>query len=92
MDAFITALRVALVAFGTWELNGLLAILYTAWEHAAALAAAGAFAAMLFWTPPGRQSASAVRDQISGQRPWLLGSGLVVILAAFLAPAMRYGG
>ncbi len=87
MDAFITALRAALVDFGTWELNGLLAILYTAWEHAAALAAAGALAALLFWTPPGRRSASPVRDQLSGQRPWLLGIGLVVILAAFLAPA-----
>ncbi len=56
MDAIITGLRDALVAFGTWELNGLLAILYTAWEHGAALLAAGAFAILLFWTPPGRRA------------------------------------
>ncbi len=42
MDAIIIALRDALVAFGAWELNGLLAIMYTAWEHAAALVAAAA--------------------------------------------------
>jgi hypothetical protein len=87
MDAIITGLRNALVAFGTWELNGLLAILYTAWEHGAALMAAGAFAVLLFWTPPGRRSAHQVRDQLSGQRPSLLGIGVAVILAAFLAPA-----
>ena len=87
MDAIITAIREALVAFGAWELNGLLAIVYTAWEHAAALVAAGAYAALLFWTPPGRRSAQPVRDQLSGQRPWLLGIGVAVILAAFLAPA-----
>jgi len=87
MDAIITALRDALLAFGAWELNGLLAILYTAWEHGAALMAAGAFAALLFWTPPGRQSAYPVRDQLSGQRPGLLGIGVAVVLAAFLAPA-----
>ena len=82
MDAIITALRDALLAFGAWELNGLLAILYTAWEHGAALMAAGAFAALLFWTPPGRQSAYPVRDQLSGQRPGLLGIGVAVVLAA----------
>lgn len=87
MDSFIGSLRDALLALGTWELNGLLALLYTAWQHGAALAAAGAFAALLFWTPPGRRSTHAVRDQLSGQRPWLLAIGMIVILAAFLAPA-----
>ena len=57
-------LRNALVAFGTWELNGLLAILYTAWERGAALMAAGAFAVLLFWTPPGRRSAHPVRARL----------------------------
>ena len=42
MDSFIGSLRDTLLAFGTLELNGLLALLYTAWQHGAALAAAGA--------------------------------------------------
>ena len=82
MDAIIRTIRDALLGFGTWELNGLLAILYTVWEHGAALAAAGAFVALLFWTPPGRRSAHPVRDQLSGQRPGLLGIGVAVVLAA----------
>lgn len=96
MDHFITALRDALIAFGAWELNGLLAIVYTVWEHVAAPVAAAAYGALLFWTPPGRRPqapglglgpAHPGRDQLSGQRPWLLGIGLAVIPAAFLAPA-----
>ncbi|OQA41260.1 MAG: hypothetical protein BWY52_02628 [Chloroflexi bacterium ADurb.Bin325] len=87
MNDIIIALRDALRTALIWELNGLLALVYTAWAHLAALATAGAYTALLFWTPPGRRSAHAVQDQLSGQRPWLLGIGCAVILAAFLAPA-----
>lgn len=87
MDAIITAIRDALVALGVWELNGLLALLYTAWEHLAALVTAGAFAALLWWTPPGRRVASPAREAFTGQRPWVLGIGVLALLAALLAPA-----
>ena len=56
MYDIITALGDALRTLATWELNGLLALLYTAWEHLAALVTAGAFAGLLWWTPPGRRS------------------------------------
>lgn len=85
MDAFIHTLRETLRAVALWELNGLLALLYTAWAHAAALVAAGAWAALLWWTPPGRRRQTQLGDQFSGQRPWLLAVGALVGLAAFLA-------
>lgn len=78
----VDALRTVLI----WELNGLLAILYVLWEHGAALIAVAACTALLWWTPPGRQSAGRP-EPFSGQRPWLIGLGALVALAAFLAPA-----
>jgi hypothetical protein len=92
MSDIITALGDALRTLATWELNGLLALLYTAWAHAAALSAAGAWAALLWWTPPGRRRQTALGDQFSGQRPWLLAVGALVVVAAFVvrppAPAL----
>ena len=87
MSEIITALGDALRTVATWELNGLLALLYTAWEHFAALVTAGAFAAMLWWTPPGRRSNRPGREAFTGQRPWVLGIGVLALLAALLAPA-----
>jgi hypothetical protein len=87
MDHIITAIRDALVAFGIWELNGLLSLLYTAWEHLTALVTAAAFAGLLWWTPPGRRSASPGREAFTGQRPWVLGIGVLALLAALFAPA-----
>lgn len=83
MTTIIEALR----AFFVWEINGLLAVIYVAWGHLPGLLTAGGFAALLFYTPPGRRTASPLRDQLSGQRPWLLGIGLLTILTAFVAPA-----
>jgi hypothetical protein len=85
LDAFIHTLREGLRAAAIWELNGLLALLYTAWAHLPALIAAGAWAALLWWTPPGRRGQTALHDQFSGQRPWLLAVAALVVLAAFLA-------
>ena len=85
MDAIIRAIGDALRTGAIWELNGCLALLYTAWAHLAALVVAGAWAALLWWTPPGQRRANPGPDQLSGQRPWLLGIAAVVILAAFLA-------
>jgi len=85
LDAFIQTLREGLRAAAIWELNGLLALLYTAWAHVAALSAAGAWAALLWWTPPGRRRQTALGEQFSGQRPWLLAVGALLVLAAFLA-------
>jgi hypothetical protein len=87
LDAIIHALGDALRTVATWELNGLLALLYTAWEHCAALVTAGAFAGLLWWTPAGRRSASSGRAAFTGQRPWVLGIGVLALLAALLAPA-----
>ncbi|HSN73613.1 MAG TPA: hypothetical protein VL334_00825 [Anaerolineae bacterium] len=87
MDAIIRAIGDALRTGAIWELNGCLALLYTAWAHLAALVVAGAWAALLWWTPPGQRRANPGPDQLSGQRPWLLGIAVVVILAAFLAQA-----
>jgi len=86
MSDIITALGDALRTLATWELNGLLALLYTAWEHLAALVTAGAFAGLLWWTPPGRRSASPAREAFTGQRPWVLGIGVLALLAALFAP------
>ena len=85
MDAFIHTLREALRATAIWELNGLLALLYTAWAHVAALIAASAWVALLWWTPPGRRGQTVLHDQFSGQRSWLLAVAALVVLAAFAA-------
>ena len=85
MDALIHTLREALRAAALWELNGLLALLYTAWAHLPALITAGAWAALLWWTPAGRRRQTALGDQFSGQRPWLLAVAALVVLAAFVA-------
>jgi hypothetical protein len=77
MDQVITALRTAL----TWELNGLLALLYVAWEHVALLITAGACGWLLWGLPAGHREGGA------SQRPWLLGVGILVSLAAAFAPA-----
>ena len=82
MDAIITTIGEALRAAAIWELNGVLGLAYTAWRHLPALIAAGAFAALLWLTPAGRN-----RPQFSGQRPWLLGVGVLITLAAFAAEA-----
>lgn len=86
MDAIIHATGSALRTAATWELNGLLALLYTAWENIAALVTAGAFAGLLWWTPPGRRPAQSGREAFTGQRPWLLAIGILALLAALLAP------
>lgn len=86
MDDIIHALGAALRTAAIWELNGLLALLYTAWAHFAALVTAGAFASLLWWTPPGRRSAHLGREAFTGQRPWLLAIGILALLAALLAP------
>ncbi len=77
MNPLITALRTAL----TWELNGLLALLYVAWEHVALLVTAGACGWLLWGLPEGR------RESGASQRPWLLGVGILASLAAAFAPA-----
>jgi len=77
MNPLITALRTAL----TWELNGLLALLYVAWEHVALLVTAGACGWLLWGLPEGR------RETGASQRPWLLGVGILASLAAAFAPA-----
>ncbi len=85
MDAFTHTLREALRAAALWELNGMLALVYTAWAHLAALITAGAWAALLWWTPAGRRQQTTLNDQFSGQRPWLLAVAALVVLAAFVA-------
>ena len=80
MSDFLNTLGAALRAAAIYELNGLLALLYGAWAGLAGLVAAAGCLALLWWTPPGR-----TRQPLSGQRPWLLGAGVVVILAVFLA-------
>lgn len=87
MDAIIHATGNALRTAATWELNGLLALLYTAWEHIVALVTAGAFASLLWWTPPERRSVQPGREAFTGQRPWLLAIGILALLAALFAPA-----
>ncbi len=87
MDAFIHALGQALRSAAIWELNGLLALLYTAWAHLAALVTAAAFAGLLWWTTPGRRTPHPGREAFTGQRPWVLGIGVLALLAALLAPA-----
>jgi hypothetical protein len=62
MDGIIHTIGEALRTLATWEFNGLLALLYTAWEHLAALVTAAAFAGLLWWTPPGRRSAQPGRE------------------------------
>jgi hypothetical protein len=97
MDGIIHTLREALRAAAIWELNGLLALLYTAWAHLPALITAGAWAALLWprlvvpqrgpWSPPGRRGQTVLHEQFSGQRPWLLAVAVLGVLAAFLAKA-----
>jgi hypothetical protein len=82
MDAILDAIRTLAI----WEANGFLALAYAAWEHIAALLVAGAFAALLFWTPPGRRGAHPGQDALTGQRPWVLGIGLLTIVAALCSP------
>jgi len=77
MNPLITTLRTAL----TWELNGLLALLYVAREHVALLVTAGACGWLLWGLPEGR------RESGASQRPWLLGVGILASLAAAFAPA-----
>ena len=60
MDDIIHALGDALRTLATWELNGLLALLYTAWEHLAALVTAAAFAGLALVDAAGA----------AGRQPW----------------------
>jgi hypothetical protein len=85
MDGIIHTLREALRAAAIWELNGLLALLYTAWVHLPALITAGAWAALLWWMPPGRRGQTVLHEQFSGQRSWLLAVAGLGLLTAFLA-------
>jgi hypothetical protein len=87
MDHIVTTLGETLRTLATWELNGLFALLYTAWGRLAALVTAGAFAGLLWWTPPGRRPIQPGREAFTGQRPWVLGIGSLALLAALLAPA-----
>ncbi len=87
MDAILHTIGAALRTFALWELNALLAWLYVAWTNAAALVAAGAWVTLLWGTPSGQRRPHPLADQLAGQRPWLLGIGLLVVLAAFLNPA-----
>jgi len=81
MNDTITAIGAALRTALTWELNGLLALLYVAWEHVALLVTAGACGWLLWGLPEGR------RESGASQRPWLLGVGILASLAAAFAPA-----
>ena len=81
MNDTITAIGEALRTALTWELNGLLALLYVAWEHVALLVTAAACGWLLWGLPEGR------RETGASQRPWLLGTGVLACLAAALAPA-----
>ncbi len=87
MTNVLHAIGEALRSAALWEVNCWLALGYTAWAHVLALLAAAAYAALLWLTPPGRRHAHALRDQLSGQRPWLLAVGLLVVAAALVAPA-----
>ena len=92
MESIIDTGREALRTAAMWELNGLLALLYTAWAHLPALIAAGAWLALL-WPrvgeagrmPSERPGQAVWTGQFSGQRPWLLAVAALVVLAAFLA-------
>ncbi len=81
MNDTITAIGDALRAALTWELNGLLVLIYTAWAHVALLVTAAACGWLLWGLPEGR------RETGASQRPWLLGTGVLACLAAALAPA-----
>ncbi len=67
----------ALRAFTLWEVNALLAPVYVAWEHIAALVTLGAVAVLLRGVPV----------SLAHQRPWILSVGAASLLAALLAPA-----
>lgn len=82
MDAIIHTITEALRAVALWGANGFLALVYTAWTHLPVLITAGAAAALLWLTPQGRR-----RPQFSGQRPWLFGIAVLLVLAAFSASA-----
>ena len=86
MGDILRTIGEGLRAAALWELNGWLALLYTAGGPVLALLTAAAYAALLWLTPPGRRHANAARDQLSGQRPWLLAVGLLVVAAALVAP------
>lgn len=81
MNDTITAIGDALRAALTWELNGLLVLLYVAWAHVALLVTAAACGWLLWGLPEGR------RETGASQWPWLLGVGVLACLAAGLAPA-----
>lgn len=81
MNDTITAIGAALRTALTWELNGLLVLVYTAWAHVALLVTAAACGWLLWGLPEGR------RESGASQRPWLLGTGVLACLAAALAPA-----
>jgi hypothetical protein len=87
MDNILHTIGEALRAAAIWEVNGILVLAYTAIRYLAALITAGALAALLWWTPPSRRSAQPVRDQLSGQRPWLLAVAGLVVLATFIGKA-----
>ena len=89
MGDILRAIGEGLRAAALWELNGWLALLYTAGGHVLALLTAAAYAALLWLTPPGRRHASPARDQLSGQRPWLLA---VVCMFASCWKAVRRVG
>jgi hypothetical protein len=73
VDAVLGGLR----TFALWEINALLALVYVAWEHVAALVTIGAMTVLLRGVPA----------TLASQRPWILAVGMVALLAALLAPA-----
>ncbi len=79
MNDIITTISDALRAAAIWELNGWLALLYTAWLQLAALITAAACAGLLWWQPSGHPA------PVAAQRPWLGGVAALAILAAFVA-------
>jgi hypothetical protein len=74
MNEFLANLQHGLRTLGIWEINGLFALLYVAWEHAPAMVAALGLAGLLWRSP-------------ATQRGWIASTGLAVIAAALLAPA-----
>jgi hypothetical protein len=97
VQAIWHTIGVALRTCGIWELNAILALSYTLWEHAVTVVTIVAFGALLLPAPVGPTVATSrvtslgelgrMRADLSGQRPWLLGIGILAGLATLLAPA-----
>lgn len=71
MDELITTAREILATAALYEVNGILVLLYVAWEHILAIITGSAFVALLAPAP-------------EEQRPWITAAGGIGVLAAFL--------